>query len=523
MLVQGRSLRSRFGLPVRNKPVPTYSSTPMSTVRTFVLLTLLVLSSDFADARTLVVVAGGTYARFGDAARDAAPGDTILIRPGVYAGGEHIIGLQGTSSAWITVRAESRGAVIIRGGGNAWQLTDPAYLRFEDFVFEGQTGNGINIDDGGTYDTPAHHVIFDRCDWRALSASGNNDQLKLSGLDSFEVRNCTFTDGATGGSSIDMVGCHYGVFTRNTFTRSGSNAIQAKGATRYIRIERNTFIDAGERAINIGGSTGLQFFRPIDAKYESANIGVYSNVFVGSTAPIAYVGTINSEVVNNTIILPKRWTMRILQETTAEGFVQCGDNAFRNNIVLVDDASDVPTVNEGPNTRGSTFLFTNNLWYHVSNPSWSGPNLPSPENGGLIGRNPLLEDDGGIAIRPGAGSPAIGAGASVSEPQFDYFGRAFASPRSIGAVEVAATSTVAQDAMTPARVLRDGSQLIVELGTSDRADGTLSLFDVNGRRVRIASIDAARASIDVSDVQPGIYLLLTDVGGVRCAYPVLLR
>lgn len=408
------------------------------------IILLLALVTTVAEARTLVVAAGGAYSSLGGAAAVAQPGDTILFRPGIYQGGELISNLAGRANAWITVMADPTDSVLLRGGGNAWQFSDASYLRIEGFVFAGQTGNGLNLDDGGTFDTPSHHIVIERCTFRELGASGNNDQLKMSGIDSFAVSNCVFNDGSPNGSMIDMVGCHAGVFADNLFERGGSNCIQAKGGTSFIRIERNRFLEGGARALNIGGSTGLQYFRPQGAKYEASNIAVYSNIFTGSDAPIAFVGAVNSEVVNNTIWLPRRWTIRILQETVVSGFLACGNNAFRNNIVVLENPPDIPVLNIGSYTAPETFAFSNNLWYHISNSRWSGPNLPVAETDGIIGRDAMLASPPSD-MTPRPGSPAIGAGGSVLVPATDFFGRPFASPRSIGAIEAQSATSAPFD------------------------------------------------------------------------------
>lgn len=404
-----------------------------------IVIVATILSASSMLGRTIVVDAGGAYPTLEAASAAVTPGDTILFAHGVHAGGQYVANLQGTSDSWITIVAEPGGEAIIRGGSNGWQLVDAAYVRISGFIIEGQTGNGWNFDDGGTFDTPAHHIFIANCEWRGINATGNNDLLKLSGIDSFAVRDCWFSDGAAGGSMIDMVGCHDGTFEDNVFVRAGSNAIQAKGGTRRIRIERNRFIDAGLRGINVGGSTGLQFFRPQGAKYESAEIWIYSNLFVRSQAPIAFVGTVQSRVINNTFLYPQKWAIRILQETTDSGFVQCGDNVFSNNIVVLGNEAANPTVNIGSNTRPETFTFRNNLWYNADNQNWGGPILPSTETGGVVGSEPRLvapPDD----IRLGPGSPAIGAGIDVSDPITDFRGMPFLAPRSIGAVEGGAST-----------------------------------------------------------------------------------
>lgn len=389
------------------------------------------------SARTLEVGAGRQFARLQAAAAVAAPGDTILIRGGIYGGGDFIANLQGTPAAWITIRAATGEEAVFRGGAQAFHLTDPRYLRIEGLKFEQHTGNGINLDDGGTFDSPAHHIVIERCEWRGMSAiaTGNHDELKMSGIDSFTVRNCRFMNGSAGGSLIDMVGCHEGVFTENTFENGGSNCIQAKGGTSGILIERNRFINGGERAINIGGSTGLEFFRPPGARYEASGILVFSNIFVGSSAPVAFVGAVNCEVRNNTIYRPVRWAVRILQETVGNGFLPCGNNDFSNNIVVF--ASAQPAFNIGGNTAPETFTAAANLWFNPANASWQ-PNTPVAEPGRITGRNPLFADTTDFRLMPS--SPAVGAGANVSRPERDFFGTPFGKPRSIGAAEVGALS-----------------------------------------------------------------------------------
>jgi len=472
---------------------------------------LLLLCAGDLQARTIDVEPGGVYSNLEAAAAVVVPGDTILFRGGVYAGGQYVERLQGREDAWITIMVAPGEEAIVRGGGNGWQLVDGAYIRCIGFVIEDQTGNGWNFDDGGSYDTPAHHIVIERCEWRGIDATGNNDLLKLSGLDSFEVRGCYFHDGAAGGSMVDMVGCHDGLFINNRFERAGSNAIQAKGGSSDIRIERNTFIDGGQRGINIGGSTGLQFFRPSGVPYESAEIRVYSNLFVRSQAPVAFVGTVNSEVVNNTIWLPGKWAIRILQETTESGFLQCGDNIFRNNIVVVDNAAASPTLNIGSNTRPETFTFSNNLWYNIQNGGWGGPNLPSVEIGGIIGSNPLLVAPPDSVSLLG-GSPAIGKGYQVSEPALDYLGRPFAEPRSIGAIE-GSGSTLSVDgntAETKITVTLDCGVIRIDGAQAhDRIDD-IALYDLRGvcvRRYEGRSFAGERPiAIPVDDVSPGIYL-----------------
>ena len=387
------------------------------------------------SAVTLHIGAGFPYSNFEQAAMVAQPGDTILFHEGNHSGGQFVANLQGTAENWILIKNAPGESAIIEGGNNAIQFSDPAYLHISGLVFQHQTGNGVNTDDGGNYDTPAHHIIYEDCTFRDMSASGNNDLLKLSGLNDFQIINCTFLNGAAGGSGIDMVGCHNGLIKGNYFENMGSNSIQAKGGTQYIRIEANFFRNGGQRTLNLGGSTGLQFFRPIDAPFEAADLQVYSNIIVGSWAAIAFVGSVNVEVSNNTIYRPDNWVIRILQESVDPNrFAECGDNIFQNNIVFLGNNLSTET-NIGPNTRPQTFSFSNNLWFNKDDNNWNGPSIPVADINGIINEDPMFLDPTNDDFLISMNSPAAGTGIQLNDPVNDFYEMGYNSPRSIGGIE----------------------------------------------------------------------------------------
>lgn len=448
---------------------------------------LISLAVTDINANTLEVGQGYPYATLSDATDIAVPGDTIMIHEGTYSGGIYVADLQGTASAWIHILAAPGETVTFDGGGNAWQFTDAEYLEISGIIFEHQTGNGVNFDDGGSYETPAHHILFDQCTFRDINATGNNDLLKLSGIDSFEIRNCLFLHGAEGGSGIDMVGCHDGAIHNNHFEDQGSNSVQAKGGCSNIRIERNFFKNGGARALNLGGSTGLQFFRPLDAPYEAAGLKVYANVFIGSDAPVAFVGTINTEVVNNTFYLPTKWVLRILQETVdPDRFPPCGYNTFRNNIIYIDNQVSVEC-NIGPNTAPETFTFSNNLWFHSENSNWPGPDLPVEDTDHIEGDDPLFVDASSEDFALMEGSPAIGAGYDVTDPSVDYNEVQFLAPRSIGAFEGGMTTSIGDSNLSDEWKIsvwpNPASSEITILFRDPQDVIEISLFSITGQQV----------------------------------------
>lgn len=409
-------------------------------LRGTIVLALLFLAFEPAPGRTLTV-GSPEYPTLERAAAVAEPGDTIELLSGEHRGGISISGLAGREKAPIVIRSSESDPAEIVGGNTNMQLSDCSWLRIERIRFRDALLNGVNIDDGGSYETPTHHIEFVDCDFTEIRGTGNNDLLKLSGLDSFSIVGCRFSAGSSGGSGIDMVGCHFGVIAENTFEDMGtSSTIQAKGGTQYLRIERNTFRNGGARTLNLGGSTGLAFFRPIDAPFEAADIDVCANIFVGSDAPIAYVGSVRMRVVNNTFWKPERWVFRILQETVdPERFVEVGDNIFANNIVVVDSRLS-RTVNIGPNTRPSSFLISHNLWYSTDDDSWRPTDLPVEDRNGVFGRDPMFMDTLDFSIDPD--SPAVAAADGSLTCEYDHFGIPFLSKSSIGAREIAAITSV---------------------------------------------------------------------------------
>lgn len=394
---------------------------------------LILLNSNLLSAKTILVGSKLPNKNLAEAITLAFPGDTIRFQRGIYSGGQIIKDLKGTEKGWITLYASVSDSVIIRGGSTSWQFADPAYLQIEGFIFEEQTANGMNIDDGGDYSTPAHHLLIKNCTFRNIKATGNNDLLKLSGLDHFEISGCQFMNGSPGGSGIDMVGCHQGTIESCEFKNLGSNSVQAKGGSQHIRIIRNRFVNGGQRSVNLGGSTGLPFFRPIDATFEAANLEVYSNIFVGSDSPVAFVGCVNSMVVNNTIYKPGRWVVRILQENSNPRFAQCSENTFSNNLIYYENLR--TETNVGANTRPETFRFTNNFWFDFAASQSRLPLIPVKDSTISFGLNPGFVDAENGNFRLKKDSPAQGKIKFSGKPVTDFYNRSFMPLRSAGAIE----------------------------------------------------------------------------------------
>lgn len=406
-----------------------------------------------AYERTLHVSPNGSPSGDGSAAapldsisaavRLAGPGTKILVHAGTYYGRTSLTGLRGEPNRPIAITAA--GEVVLDAGGASTVLSgsDLRYVVIKGFTIQGASTNGINLDDGGSYETPAEHIVLRGLKVAGAGSGGNHDCIKLSGVDHFFVLDSEIT-GCNQGSIIDMVGCHHGFIAGNYLHKPVAGGIQAKGGSADILMHANIFADIPGRAVNAGGSTGLDFFRPIDAPYEAARIRVIGNVFVRvgamSGANIAFVGCDECVFAHNTVVEPKTWVARILQENRAERFVPSRNGLFVNNLIVLKQADLRSIVNVGPGTAPETFVFGSNLWYALDQgPDWTGPVLTGgipPETGSVIQRDPRFADFEAGDYHIPLGSPARGAGRTLTfdlPPDFD--GRCWADPPAAGAFE----------------------------------------------------------------------------------------
>jgi hypothetical protein len=353
------------------------------------IIASLLLASVFVPivrAEEFPVVIVRTAEELKDALRNPAPGTTIRIAPGEYPGG-----WSAANVSSLTVEAlDPNAKPIFRGGTTGWHFSRCDGLILRNLVIIGQTENGLNIDDGGQRERSIPGVWIERVEVRDIGPRGNHDGIKLSGLRGLNVRDCKIE--GWGGEGIDMVGCRFvaviGCELSGKDGFSASAGIQMKGGCTQIVVEKCRFIHAGERPVNMGGSTGMDYFRPPAAHYEAAGITVRKCLFEGSSCAAAFVGLDGGEFYENTILYPEKWIFRILQETRAEGFAPCRNVIIRENRIVFRRSQVAVEVNIGPGTAPDTFQFARNQWFAEDHPSASKPKLPVAESGGTYGTDP---------------------------------------------------------------------------------------------------------------------------------------
>ncbi len=355
-----------------------------------------------AEAQSITV---STATAFRNALKKLHPGDEIRLLPGVYDGEFAAANLHGTAEAPIRIRGIlQEDPPVIRGGSNGFYFCGASHLVLEDLVIEKAASNGINIDDAGDHARPSHHVTLKNILVREIGAQGNQDGIKLSGVDDFQIISCKVEGWGKGGQGMDLVGCHRGRIEKCRFDGRdvGPIGFQSKGGSSEILVEECDFLRISERCAQIGGSTGLQFFRPKPEGFEARQVTIRECRFNRGAAAVSFVNVDGAVVERNVIYRPQRYVVRILQEQTATGFTPSRNGRFTENVVVWrNDELKGGVAGAGPGTAPETFEFADNFWYREDFPQLSLPKgFPTSERGSVLGQDPKLIDPDQGDLRP---------------------------------------------------------------------------------------------------------------------------
>jgi hypothetical protein len=372
----------------------------------------------------------------------------VRIHSGTYAPDQFISDLAGTADAPIWIGgAPGETPPVISGGSEALHLSRARYLVVHDLEVVGATGNGINIDDGGAVDDPeaTRFVVFQNLEIHQIGEGGNQDCLKMSGVNDYWVLDSEFYQCGDGGSAIDHVGCHHGLIAGNHFHDNGGNAVQCKGGSEDIEIRGNRMVDTGQRAVNMGGSTGFEFFRPPlqngTPNAEARDIRVIANTIVGGETPLAFVGCVDCAALNNTIVRPHNWlsascrrpspptnTSSCRPRTACSPTTSSCSTAATSRPMSTSAATRRPTPSPSRATCGSRPTTPPS----PTHPATSRPPRPAR----VVGVDPQLVDLAGGDYHLTPGSPAAASGTAFAALSADLDLVCYHDPPSRGAFEV---------------------------------------------------------------------------------------
>ncbi len=198
---------------------------------------------------------------------------------------------------------------------------------------------------------------------RDIAGGGNRDGIKLSGVRRLSGRG--LPDRALGKCAAR--GSIWSAVTMASFSSLSSstrpvpiaaNGVQAEGGSSRIAVRRCRFKNAGGRGVNLGGSTGADYFRPPrgsgrGAWLASSRIACLKARWHRSRSSVS-PGAI---VRRNTILRPKRWILRILQENTDAKMQRCRDGRFEHNLIAFRSDELRAATNVGANTDAGSFRF----------------------------------------------------------------------------------------------------------------------------------------------------------------------
>ena len=354
-------------------------------------------------------------------------------------------GLHGTVDSPIWIGGIPGEALpVLRGGKEAINCDASSYIVFHDMEIEGCSENGMNINDGGFYDDylNAHHFVFRSLYVRNVGAGGNEDSFKFSGINNYWVFDCEATNadilkttaGNTDSSGIDQVGCHEAYIAGNYFHDLRGNAFQFKGGSYDADITQNLMVNCGERAVIIGGYTGFTAFRyHPDVKkeiengepiYEATNIRVYSNLIIDPVVAVAFVTAKDCYFVNNTVINPKKYLLRILHEDPIpEDLTQPHVNGYNSYNTVSNNIFYYGSLTQSINHNGAsdfgfsmlkpeTFTVENNLYFSTTNQVRDETFNFVHQKNAVLQKNPLFSD-GDYSLKEN--SPAVGAGTPIEQ------------------------------------------------------------------------------------------------------------
>jgi hypothetical protein len=352
------------------------------------------------------------------ALRLASPGTEIRFAPGRYAGEgvcTYFEDLRGDAARPIVLRSAGgpRAAELDCGRTSAMMLVRARYVAVDGLDIHGAP-DGAHVFNFASGEAPyvelTEHVVVHRS---YLHDAGRH-AIKFS-----QSRNVTLVDDELAFSrendllvsfvavdDVIVAGCH---------AHDGGSFNQIKGGSRRSLWYRNVVERTGFGLLVGGDCTGRAFLVHPDAEAEAEGVRAWGNVMIETARAFRFVSCHDCQVAHNTWFSSAPSQAMFMLDI---GF-DCGsptetplhnrDIVVRNNVFAT--SVPLPYVIAGTVPEGLTM--DHNLWWAAGDPSATGSDVPfTSEPMSIYGEDPRFAA-APADLRPAAGSPVLGRGASV--------------------------------------------------------------------------------------------------------------
>ncbi len=333
------------------------------------IISLFLLFTSFSIAKNVHIGNGKDFPNIQSACPTLQPGDSVFIHSGTYNTYQYYAGLKGNAKQWIVITKAPNEIVEINGG---WQFTSSEFIRIEKLNFKttSQYNNTLlHFDHAGDCNRLSHHIIIDSCSFSDVSG-GNT--IKLGGVSDFVVSKCKFINNTSNAAGIALNESRNGVVRNCCFENIKTKGIQFKLGTMNILVYANFFKNVGidDCALKIGESGGKEFYCPDADDWHAKDVKIYSNIIIGGRAPFSIGLAINTEIINNTIVSPVTFVMRLLSD---EVEYENKNNILVNNLFYLDKTIYFNGSTNAKNIDFPSIIFQNNLFYAAHRTNWTGP------------------------------------------------------------------------------------------------------------------------------------------------------
>lgn len=360
--------------------------------------------------------AGSPWATIQHAAGQVTPGDTVVIHPGVYAGGI-TVDTSGTAGAPITFRGSGPGVVIEGSGGeqDAFYLTGADYVVVEGVTIRHADRAGLRIS-LSDHVTVRDSTFADNGKWGLFTDFG--DHTLVENVDSYGAveEHGIYISNSSDYPTIRGSRLHHN--HANGLHMNGDLSQGGDGVISFGLVEGNVIYEnglGGGSGINMDGVTDTLVRNNLLYANHASGVSVY-RIDGGS-------GSKDNRLLNNTILMPPdgRWAINIpdAEDTGNQVYnnIVYSDHAWRGSILIAEPdlsgfESDFNVLVDRMSVDGGNSTLDLAAWQALGYDGHSF--IAAPED--------LFLDPAAHDYRLKPGSPAVDAGVPLPDVPVDLTG-----------------------------------------------------------------------------------------------------